>query len=350
MIGKKIPYIGTALAIGGAVSGMMNASSQYDAKIDEIEKSGMSDLDKARAKDRATKEKNATMGGSVGSAAGGLGGMAAGAAAGAAIGSVIPVFGTAIGGLVGGAIGAFGGEKLGGVLGKGVGSLFGGSEEKKFKEEQKEKFSKYEDSVKSNDNVVKILTSIDNKLSVISGKSIALRGKELASPTLSPIDMMKKTARTAKAVIKSPFVTSVKEHAKKVASVGFGTISSVLPPVAAARLLSKGDKEVSIKEQFKSSVKPHPILGNFMKVAPSKDSDTASKTVSSIGKTNINLNISGTIKLEGGGKSVDFDLSKLIETPEFKRKLTEIIQQEANVKVNAGKVRNEYDTGREKRA
>lgn len=318
-ISKKLPVIGNVLAVGGAISSMSSASSQYDAKIDEIERSGMSDLDKAKAKDRAAKEKNASYGSSIGSVAG-----------------------TAIGGALGSALGPLGtvagmwlGEKAGSFLGKGIGSLFGGGEEKKVKEEREKLFAGKE-GIAANEDAVKILTSIDKKLSVISGKSIALRGKELASPTLSPIDMMKKTAMTAKAAVKSPFVASIKDKVKKVASVGFGAISGVLPPVAAARLLSRGDKEVSIKEQFKSAVKPHPITGNFMKVSPSKSSD-AGISRPTLGKTDVNLNVSGTIKLEGGGKSVDFDLSKLLETPEFKRQLADIITRRLNENSNSGK-------------
>ena len=302
-ISKKLPVIGNVLAVGGAISSMSSASSQYDAKIDEIERSGMSDLDKARAKDRAAKEKNASYGSSIGSVAG-----------------------TAIGGALGSALGPLGtvagmwlGEKAGSFLGKGIGSLFGGGEEKKVKEEREKLFAGKE-GIAANEDAVKILTSIDKKLSVISGKSIALRGNELARPALSPIDMMKKTAMTA----------------KKVASVGFGAISGIFPPVAAARLLSRDDKEVSIKEQFKSAVKPHPITGNFMKVSPLKSSEAVISRPT-LGKTDVNLNVSGTIKLEGGGKSVDFDLSKLLETPEFKRQLADIITRRLNENSNSGK-------------
>jgi hypothetical protein len=228
----------------------------------------MSELDKARAKDRAIKEKNANIGGSIGSAAGGLGGMAAGAATGAAIGSVIPVVGTAIGGLLGGAIGAFGGEKLGNILGKGAGSLFGGNEEKKFKEEQEKRLEAQGlGTIKSNDEAVKILTSIDNKLSVISGKSIGIDKKILAANTIKSL----------------------------------------------------------------------PIIGNFMKVIPSKESTTDSSNALNVGKTDINLNVSGTIKLEGGGKSVDLDLAKLLDTPEFKRQITDIITRRINENSNSGK-------------
>ena len=271
MLGKKLPYIGTALAVGSAVSGMLDASSQYDKQVDEIEKSGMSDRDKARAKDRAIRERNGNMGGSVGSAAGGLGGMAAGAAAGAAIGSIIPGFGTAIGGLIGGALGAFGGEKLGGVLGKGVGSLFGGSEEEKFLEEQKESAKAI---AGNNEEIIKVLKSIEGKMPGSSkiGSNFGLKPLELESSVIQSLPLI------------GPMMTGIK-------AVG-GLIG-----------------------------------GNGASAG--------------VGNADINLNVSGTIKLEGSNKSVDLDLNKLLDTPEFKRQLTDIISKRLNEVGNAGKTRNE---------
>ena len=73
-----------------------------------------------------------------------------------------------------------------------------------------------------------------------------------------------------------------------------------------------------------------------MKVSPSKSSE-AGISRPTLGKTDVNLNVSGTIKLEGGGKSVDFDLSKLLETPEFKRQLADIITRRLNENSNSGK-------------
>ena len=249
---------------------MMNASSQYDAKIDEIEKSGMSGRDKARAKDRATKEKNANMGGSIGSAAGGLGGMAAGAAAGAAIGSVVPVIGTAIGGLIGGALGAWGGESLGNTLGKGVGSLFGGNEEEKFLKEQKE-------SAKSiaggNEEIVKVLKSIEGKMPGSSGIA--------SSFGLKPMELE-------------------------------GT---------AIRALTDVGKHVAIKA-----------------------TDTASNIIGAItgtDKQKFDINISGTIKLEGNGKTAELDIDKLLSNPDFVRKLSDVVSKRLNEVGNAGKTRSE---------
>lgn len=304
--GKFVKPLAAVGAIAGIASDVSTASSQYDAKIDEIEKSGMSEQDKARAKDRATKQKNTAIGGSVGSntgmAVGGFAGAAKGGALGLAVGGPI---GAIAGTLIGGAIGAFGGEKLGGLLGKGVGSMFGGSEEKKFKQEQKELFEGKE-GIKSNDDAVKVLTSIDNKMSVITGKDFGVKSKLLASPSLPKVSV--KTIGT-------------------VAGTAIGSILGPLGMVAGGLVGSK----------ISDGVKSLPISGNFMKVKPTKDSDTEVGRPSSVGKTDINLNVSGTIKLEGGGKSVDFDLAKLIDTPEFKRQLADIVTRRINESSNSGK-------------
>lgn len=257
LVGKGIPILGNALAIGGAISDLSSASSQYDAQIAEIDNSQMSDLEKARAKDRATKQKNASYGSSIGSAAG-----------------------TAIGGALGSAFGPLGtmagmwlGQKAGSFLGNGIGSLFGGNEEKKLKEEEEKKLGIDEKSVKNREDIVKYVKSIDSKIGIRS--SIGLT--PLSLPGISPIGDM---------------ITSV--------------------------------------------AKSLPIVGNFMRVLPSVR-ENGQSGIQPIGKTDINLNVSGTIKLDGGGKTADLDISKLLDTPEFKRQLADIITRRINENSNGGK-------------
>ena len=263
--GKLVKPLGVALAVGSAVSGVSNATSQYDKRLKEIRSSDMSGIEKARAKDEAIADKNKSIGKSVGSATG----MAAGTAIGATLGSVVPVVGT----LIGGAIGGWLGEKAGGLIGRGVGGMFKGKEEAKFKKEQERLFGKEEgQQIKSSDDLVKVVRSIEAKMPV--KKHIGITPLSLAA--LGPI----------------------------------------APAVAAIRAL--------------------PDISNFMKVKPTAGSE-ASTQPTSIGKSDINLNVSGTIKLEGGGKSVDFDLGKLLDTPEFKRQLADIVTRRLNESSNSGK-------------
>jgi hypothetical protein len=107
-VGKKLPLIGTALAVGMAGFQIFNTESRLAAG--EI------------SKEDARKEEGGIVGGAAGAAAGGWGGAALGAAIGTAM---FPVVGTAIGGLIGGALGAWGGEELGSKLGEDLMSHWG---------------------------------------------------------------------------------------------------------------------------------------------------------------------------------------------------------------------------------
>ena len=100
-VSKRLPMLGTALAIGTAGFQIFNTESRLAAG--EI------------TKEDARKEEGGIVGGAAGGLAGGLGGAALGAAIGTMI---LPGVGTAIGGLLGGAIGAWGGEELGAKLGE----------------------------------------------------------------------------------------------------------------------------------------------------------------------------------------------------------------------------------------
>lgn len=107
-VGKKLPILGTVLAVGTAGFQIFNTESRLAAG--EI------------SKEDARTEEGGIVGGAAGAAAGGWGGAALGAAIGTMI---LPGVGTAIGGLLGGAIGAWGGEELGSKLGESLMSHWG---------------------------------------------------------------------------------------------------------------------------------------------------------------------------------------------------------------------------------
>ena len=91
-----------------------------------------------------------------------------------------------------------------------------------------------------------------------------------------------------------------------------------------------------------SVIQSLPLIGPMMsgiKAVGGLVGENGAKT--NIGKTDINLNVSGTIKLEGNGKSAELDINKLLENPEFVRKLTDIINSRTNVSVNGGKQKAE---------
>lgn len=94
-----------------------------------------------------------------------------------------------------------------------------------------------------------------------------------------------------------------------------------------------------------TAVKALPDLSSFMKVLPPVALASAAAKTIGIGKSDINLHVSGTIKLEGNGKSADIDIAKLLDTPEFKRQLTDMLTKSMNENSNAGKLNKEASWG-----
>lgn len=97
---KRIPFLGSLLAVGGA------ASDIFDTENDNT---------------LTRREKDQHDGKAVGGAAGSIGGMLAGAKLGAMVGALGGPIGAAIGGVVGGAAGMFFGDQAGQILGETVG-------------------------------------------------------------------------------------------------------------------------------------------------------------------------------------------------------------------------------------
>lgn len=124
-VGRKIPYIGTAIAAIGGTIEAANAISDYSSKKQQIESdTNLTAKEKARAKTEVKKSRNESVGGAIGGAAGALATMGVAAKAGAGIGTLIggPI-GTAVGALAGlaiGGIGYYGGKLLGSSIGGAV--------------------------------------------------------------------------------------------------------------------------------------------------------------------------------------------------------------------------------------
>ena len=100
-----------------------------------------------------------------------------------------------------------------------------------------------------------------------------------------------------------------------------------------------------LSNPISSTVKALPDLSSFMKVLPPVALASAAAKTVGIGKSDINLHVSGTIKLEGNGKSADIDIAKLLDTPEFKRQLTDMLTKSMNENSNAGKYNKESSWG-----
>lgn len=77
-----------------------------------------------------------------------------------------------------------------------------------------------------------------------------------------------------------------------------------------------------------------PVIGNAMRIVKQIGGEALS-----IGKQSIDLNVSGTIKLDAGnGNTAMLDASKLLNDQRFISKIAELVSDAANRNVNAGKV------------
>ena len=87
------------------------------------------------------------------------------------------------------------------------------------------------------------------------------------------------------------------------------------------------------------NVKSLPTVGTKQII---KQSETNRQVApSTVGPKNINLNVSGTIKLDLGGKHANIDAEKLLNNPAFKTQLAEMISKEFNTMGNGGKYNKE---------
>lgn len=265
--GKSIPYIGTILAAGSALSDWSGANSAFGDKRGEIESMNVSDLTKAKELDKAIKARNQSRGGAVGTAVG--------AGIGMALGSAFGPLGTVAGGWLG--------SKAGEFIGKGIGGLFTGKNEEEYR--------------KAN----------------MTGSTVAGVSGETANEMLKVLR----------------HISGRVDDGIKINPVTMKALTLSLPTMG-------------IKGSMDSPVTPKPNTGNAMQVAPVEVSASKpSIKPIDIAPKDINLNVSGSIRLEGYGSSANLDVEKLLGSSEFVRQLTEIIKNRMNEISNSGRIKGE---------
>lgn len=302
-IGGRLPVVGAGLTTLGSGIAIASEVSNYNDKLREIEASSASRMEKARAKDKAEKDRNKGIGGAIGTGGGALGG----AAAGAAIGSVLlPGIGT----LIGGAIGGFAGSGLGKAIGSGIGGLFGGGNEKKELEEEKERNAYINGSKELAEpmkQLPKLLKDIVTELSYMNGSRARMRSDKDAS-------LREQYARSSdnnpiKSVDKFMF-TPVLPH--------LGGLMAALDHIKQAPIpTAKVVQNVQAKE----------VIGTKTPITPVTAPTAAVKSVAPVGPQKIDLNVSGTIKLDAGGQTTNIDLEKLMKDPQFVNSITEMVKK-----------------------
>jgi len=299
-IGKKLPGLGALLSVGAGVADFVGATSDYNAREEEIKNSSLSEDEKKRALEENTDEKRGAQGKAVGSAAGG----AAGAALGGALGTLIPipVLGTAIGTAVGGYLG----EKVGGAIGslakplnkmvRGVGNFLFGDDSK---------------------------------------NNASFSDEELSDPQLA--------AKADASTIKIYELMLKKENGGVVgkAANAIGDIATAPLKLATGVIGGIGDAIGGLMGKPKSpEISSVPVVGQRQSIREQKSS-SSNYGLANIGPQDINLNVSGTIKLDLGGRQTGLDVNKLLDSPQFKAQLADIISRRLNDMGNGGKYNKE---------
>lgn len=301
---KKVPVVGTLISAAGGIMDAVGASNVYEGKKQMIEE--RTDLSKSQKKQmlrNAEDERNE----GYGKAVGGTIGMAAGAAIGSIFG---PGWGTAIGGMAGEWLG----NKVGGFVGKNFNNakdfLFGKKSTKTAEEEAQDEYeiSKF-GQISLNDSDIKEKAALatvkmhDIMISMyhhMTGK--ASNGEEINKGLLGGV------AETATDIVTAPLkITS------SIIGAGMNLITSPIKAIA-----SVGQKTF-IRETSEEKTNNNTINGD------------------------LNLNISGSIKLEvpniSAPNSFNLDISSLINTPSFRNQIMDIVRDEF-VRVNGQKLRD----------
>lgn len=296
-LSKKIPIVGSLITAGMAVSDIMDASSRFDAKKADIVNSNMSEREKKEAINEATDEKHGEQGKAVGSAVGSTAGMVIGGALGTALGPIGSALGAAAGGFIG--------DKIGGAIGslakplskmaRGFGDFLFGSDDEKTASFTDEELADPQLAEKAYSSTIKIYELM---LKQNGGGVIGKAGEAITSVATAPL---------------------------QIASSVLGGIGKEISGLFGAPQTPK--------------VESLPVVGQKQTI--NENNTTFNTTPINVGPQDINLNVSGTIKLDLGGRQADFDTNKLFNSPEFKAQLAEIISRKLNDMGNGGKYNKE---------
>lgn len=296
--GKAMPLVSAGLTVGASVMEGFEAKSAYDKKVADIEKSNMSLEEKAKAKDAATKEKNASYGKATGKAVGAIAGSA---------------LGFALGGPIGAMVGGWLGEKAAGWVGGKVGGLFGGNNEKNLEKRQGKSTTQKENTVGKIAGTALGL-ALGGPLGAIVGRKLGgmiggSNEKGVEKRQGKPMTQKEKAAAVAQNAHEGPTIVTD----------------------------SKGNLIASAGQPV-NTVTPMPsVKSNYDTVAKGNGSQERFNSTLSLENTDLGLNVGGTIKLDLGGTNTQIDANKLLDSPEFRRQITDMIVRNLNENSNGGR-------------
>lgn len=261
----KIPVLGTIASIAyGGIEGFQ-ALSKHSENVKKIESDNtMTQEEKNKAIHESKKERNENVGGAVGSTVGGIGGAILGGLASAKVGALAgTAFGGPIGTLIGGVVG-LGVGIAGGMIGNKVGKSIGKAVTSEYPNND-DKNAKPQ--VSSDNNMINdsIVNNLDNKL-------LSMIQEDVRKIRLDTISSENKFNYTNTIIPKNQYETKT------------------------------FIREVSPSQQF-----------NQIVTRPKVEK--------------IDLNISGTLKVQGVGKTQNIDINEIFQSPEFQRMLINKINE-----------------------
>ena len=291
--------------------------------------------------------KNEQIGEVVGETVGTLAGGAMGAKFGAAIGTAIaPGIGTVIGTVLGGAVGSFAASSAGKAVGKFVGR----------------NYNRAKDFIFGSDNMTNSdksqLNYEEEKIGITSINDPQIQQKA-AFATVKIHDILVSiwhhlNGKQSNGLSKNKGVLGT---LGKLATLPLGIGGNIARGALNAfsePLFSNSSNEKSIREQYVSSTYgslynapnvPSPMAENTIKSLPVigkptyiKNSDSHRGINGKIEIPDINLNISGTLKLTSDSKSVDIDIRKLLDNPQFKDSIVKMVKDGLDRNQGAGKI------------
>lgn len=347
-IGRGLKTASRATKIAGALGGVVGAlelgnalGSYYSTKNDldsQLKSGAISEREYNSKLNEAKTEKNA----GVGSAIGGTLGAA---------------IGTALGGPVGTAIGGFLGGKAGELIGKhwvGITKTVS-SASKSMGNAVTSALKSFGEWLKSG-----IKSLLNGIVSVVKGyiNTIAIIPRAISSPKKT-WDSIRRDGfwSTVGKLYKGGFATGGivggnSYHGDNVkVNVNSGEMILTMPQQRELfDILNSKYSRDNVKANvnsgvnvvlYKSSdtVKAKPVGNKEYIYKPSKSS--LGGTSSEVKVNDFNVNISGTIRLDGGMNSKDIDISKLLSNQEFVSSLKEMIKTSINNDINCGKLMND---------
>ena len=357
-IGKGFKGGGALLAAGFAALDIYSSVKDYQAQKEEIENDASlpEGIKKKRLKD-AENERNKGVGGAIGSGVGSV--------IGGALGSVLGPIGTVAGSMAG----AWLGDKVGNFVGKNWNNikdgLFGKEVELTDEEQNQLDYEEHkmgeisiEDPQLMEHAAVATVAMHDLLISIwhhMNGK--ASNGEEQKEGLISKAgNVMGTLVKGSVSLLTSPFSLvgslfggsgdkkgGISGKVKKEEVNGTDLDAQLMEDAADATiaiydLLSGTEPLISSAEDMATAIQPMPLGEERLEINKTMEPGYANTSVNYTTTKNVNINVGGTIRLDAGmGNAKDIDIEKLLDTPEGRDMILDIVYKGLNERGNGGR-------------